>query len=188
MYQARIINFFLAIKNQLQWKWRFNQFGWRSRLYSCDMLTNPKLINIGKRVIIYKGARLEAIGDISGNKPKLIIGDGTVVQFYFHCGAASSVIIGNDVLIAGHVYITDHDHVYDDYELSTIKSGKLISKPVTIENGCWLGEGCSILKGVTIGERAVVAANAVVTRDVPPATVVAGIPAKVIKTIRCSSI
>lgn len=183
MFSRRIANFIIVIANQLRWKWRFGKFGWRSRLKSCDILGNPRLINIGEKVTIYKGARLEAVGDTAKNVPKIIIGNGTVIHLYFHCGAASSVTIGHDVLIAGHVYITDHDHVYDDPELNTIKCGKLISKPVKIENGCWLGEGCTILKGVTVGERAVVASNSVVTKDVPPATVVAGVPAKIIRTI-----
>lgn len=111
------------------------------------------------------------------------IGDNTVIHLNFHCGAADSVKIGRDVLIAGNVYITDHDHVFDHSGRPARWEEGLISKPVVIEDGVWLGEGCVILKGVTVGKRSVVGANAVVTRDVPPGTVVGGIPAKVIKII-----
>lgn len=91
------------------------------------------------------------------------------------------------MLISGRVYITDHDHVFDDRELSASKCYKLISAPVVVENGAWLGEGCVILKGVKVGERAVVGANAVVTKDVPPFTVVGGVPARIIRKINeCS--
>lgn len=179
----RSVNLLGAVSNQVRWKWRFKTFGWRSRLHSCDMLTNPGLISIGKKVLIRKGARLEAVGKGNDPAPKLIIGDGTAIQFYFHCGAAESVRIGRDVLIAGNVYITDHDHAFNDLSLPAIKCDELQSKPVVIEDGCWLGEGCMVLKGVTIGARAVVAANAVVTRDVPAGVVVAGVPAKVIKQL-----
>ncbi len=149
------------------------------------MLTNAQAISIGRRVLIRKGARLEAVGSDSGSGsgPKLIIGDGTAIQFYFHCGAAQQVKIGRNVLMGGRVYITDHDHSYDEPEMSARESPRLKVAPVEICDGAFLGEGCVILKGVRVGRRAVVAANAVVTRDVPDFAVVAGIPAKVVKHI-----
>jgi len=147
------------------------------------MLTNPKSISIGRQVNIRKGARLEAVGDLTSSCPKISIGDGTSAQFYFHCGAAESVIIGKNVLIAGRVYITDHDHVFEDSDLPASLIDGLISSPVVIEDDVWLGEGCVILKGVRVGRRSVIGANAVVTRDVPPFSVAAGVPAKVIRRI-----
>ncbi len=183
MIIKRGYNLMTALWHAAYWRCRFHTFGWKSRLGRCDMLTNPKNISIGQRVQIRKGARLESVGEPS-NSPKLVIGDDTAIQFYFHCGAAESIIIGKKVLIAGRVYITDHDHCFDDPDCSPMDNKKLISKSVVIEDECWLGEGCVILKGVTVGRRAVVAANAVVTKDVPPFSVVAGIPAKVIKQFK----
>ena len=177
----KVRNVFVVFFHKIRWGLRFQEFGWRSRLYRCDMLTNPKAINIGKRVLIRKGARLEAVGARDCGKPKITIGDGTAVEFYFHCAAAKSVTIGKDVLIGGRVFITDHDHYFGNGDLPPIRTKKLRAKPVTIKDGCWLGEGCVILKGVTIGRRAVVGANSVVTRDVAPFTVVAGNPAKEIR-------
>jgi len=147
------------------------------------MLTNPKAISVGKRVQIRKGARLEAVGSWDGQKPKITIGDGTLIHLYFHCGAAESVIIGKNVLIAGRVYISDHDHEFVHPDLPPSQCRGLTKEPVVIEDGAWLGQGCVILKGVTVGERAVVGANAVVTKDVEPFTVVGGVPAKFIKKI-----
>lgn len=167
----------------LRWVTRFGRFGWRSKLIKCDLLTNPKAINVGRRVLIWKGARLEAIGPWDGKTPKIEIGDDTVIHMYFHCGAAESVKIGRDVLIAGRVYITDHDHDFTSPDVPARWNERLITKPVTIGDGAWLGEGCAILKGVTVGERAVVGANAVVTKDVPPYTVVGGVPARVISKL-----
>lgn len=147
------------------------------------MLTNPKAISIGRGVQIRKGARLEAVGEWDGESPKITIGEGTAIQFHFHCGAARSVTIGKEVLIAGRVYISDHDHVFDDPEKSAISCRRIRCKPVVVKDGAFLGEGCAILKGVTVGQRATVGANAVVTKDVPAFAVVAGVPARVIRKI-----
>lgn len=147
------------------------------------MLACPKAISIGRKVNIRKGARLEVIGGWDGKGPKITIGDGCGIQFYFHCGAAQSITIGNNVGIGGRVLITDHDHVFDMPEQSCIRTPKVQSAAVVIEDGAALHEGCVILKGVTVGKRAVVGANAVVTKDVPPFTIVGGVPARVIRKI-----
>ena len=174
----RVWNLTVSCAHFARWSWRFAAFGFRSRMASPDMITGARSIRIGKQVLVGKGARLEAFDGAS-----LEIGDNTSIQMYFHCGAASSVRIGRDVLIAGRVYISDHDHRMDDPQLPPRLSRELVVKPVVIGDGAWLGEGCVILKGVTIGPRAVVGANAVVTRDVPPGGVVGGVPARLIRTM-----
>jgi len=177
----RWVNLASALWHYLRWRWRFHSFGWRSRLGRCDLLVHPRAIAIGRRVIIRKGARLEVVDADSDGVPKLTIGDDTAIQFYFHCGAARQVTIGRNVLIAGRVYISDHDHRYDDPARSARESPDLTVAPVEIGDGAFLGEGCVILKGVRVGRRAVVAANAVVTHNVPDCAVVAGVPARMIK-------
>ncbi|MDQ7090847.1 MAG: acyltransferase [Methylococcales bacterium] len=176
----------LLLSSYIFYSKRFYSWGTRAVLHKPDLLFQPQAIQVGDRVNIRKGARLETIGDWAGKTPKLVIGDRTSIQFYFHCGAAESVTIGNDVLIAGRVYISDHDHEIDDLAVPPIRSG-LTTTPVVIEDEVWIGEGVAILKGVTIGKRAVIGANAVVTRDVPPYTVVGGIPARVIRKIESSA-
>jgi acetyltransferase-like isoleucine patch superfamily enzyme len=173
-----------ALWQYVYWRRRFYSFGWRSFVGRCDMLTNPQGISIGRNVLIRKGARLEVIGPDTDDGPRLNIGDGTAIQFYFHCGAAARVTIGRNVLIGGRVYITDHDHSYDEPQLSAAESPRLKVAPVWIGDGAFLGEGCVILKGVRVGRRAVVAANAVVTQDVPDFAVVGGVPARVIKSVK----
>jgi len=179
----RVANFFSAVWHYLRWRPRLGEFHFRSRLGRCRMLTNPRSIRIGRRVLVRGGARLEAVGDCVDGRAKIVIGDGTTAQFDFHCGAAESVVIGKDVVIAGRVYITDHDHRFDLVGAPVADTDQLVTKPVVIGDGAWLGEGCAVLKGVTVGERAVVGANAVVTHDVPPWTVVAGSPAKIVRRI-----
>lgn len=181
MFQQRIVNFFVGISQYVRWSWYFADFGFRSRLINPDLITGPKAIFIGKKVYIRKSARLEAVGQSNGRTPRIKIGDNTSIHLYFHCGAVESVTIGKDVLIASRVYISDHDHVFDDPDKPARWSEQLVSKPIIIEDGVWLGEGVVVLKGVTIGRRAVIGANSVVTRDIPPFSVAAGNPAKVIR-------
>lgn len=177
-------NCFADLFHYIRWSRKFYAFGWGSHIVNPDLLHKTKAISIGRSVKIGQGARIEAVGKWDGGEPKISIGDGTSIQNHFHCGAASSVRIGREVLIAGRVYVTDHDHVYDNAQLPPARIRALKIKPVVIGDGSWLGEGCVILKGVTIGERAVVAANAVVTCDVLPYTVVGGVPARMIQKIK----
>jgi acetyltransferase-like isoleucine patch superfamily enzyme len=90
--------------------------------------------------------------------------------------AASRVSIGSDCLIGAHVMIMDCDfHRVED------KGWDLSGSPITVEDRVWLGNRSIVLKGVRIGHDAVVAAGAVVTKDVQPRTVVAGNPARVVR-------
>ena len=86
--------------------------------------------------------------------------------------------IGDDVLIGHMVVLATLNH-----ELEPSRRESLLPEPIRIGNRVWIGSHSTILPGVTVGDGAVVAAGAVVTRDVPPNTVVAGVPAKVVKTI-----
>lgn len=87
----------------------------------------------------------------------------------------NKITIGDDVAISEEVVIRDSDNhtlIYEGYEMT---------KPITIGNHVWIGSRAVILKGVTIGDGAVIAANALVNKDVPPNCLVAGVPAKIIK-------
>jgi len=95
-------------------------------------------------------------------------------------GASGGIRIGNRVLFGPDVIISSENHQYEDHELEIDCQGTS-RRGVTIEHGCWVASRAVILDGITIGMGAVVAAGAVVTRNVPPYAVVAGVPAKVIK-------
>lgn len=118
----------------------------------------------------------------------LRIGDNTTLQQGCQIIAAEKVTIGKNILIAANVLITDHDHLFDHPTTPPALLRDLKKAAVTIEDGCWLSYGCAILKGVTIGKRSVIGANAVVTKDIPPYSVVVGIPGKVIKKIDAESV
>ncbi len=146
-------------------------------------VNNPQCVYLGKNVSIGSNTYLGPVTKYVGiaYDPKIVIGEGTWVGKNCSIAAIKRVEIGKNVLFAGHVHITDHSHGYEDIS-KPMNVQPLISKgPVIIEDDCWLGFSCEILSGVHIGKHCVVAARAVVTKDVPAYSIVAGNPAKVIK-------
>lgn len=110
---------------------------------------------------------------------RIQIGDDVLMSPGSRLSASDEIVIGNAVMMANGVYITDSDWhtIYD-----RTKRDERVT-PVHIGDNVWLGDHATVLKGVTIGENSVVAARAVVTRDVPANVVVAGNPAKVVKEL-----
>jgi len=89
--------------------------------------------------------------------------------------------IGDDCLFADWIYICDFDHRFDDLTL-TIRAQGIVKSPVTIGDDCWFGEKSTVLRGVTIGPGCVIASHALVNKDIPPLSVVGGVPARVLKS------
>ena len=114
-----------------------------------------------------------AVGDV-------IIGDHTRVGL--HNTVIGPVTIGNHVNLAQGITVTALNHNFAEKKLRIDEQG-VSTNPVTIGDDIWIGANAVILPGVTIGNHSVVAAGAVVTKDVPPHTLVAGVPAKIIKTL-----
>jgi acetyltransferase-like isoleucine patch superfamily enzyme len=148
----------------------------------CHLL-NPQCVTIGENFFAFGGTRIEAVDSWASQlfSPRILIGDRVQLNYDVHIGAIGTLIIGNDVLIGSRVLITDHSHGRTDPASLQTKGllRPLISKgPTVIEDNVWIGEGACILDGVRVGRNSVVGANAVVTRDVPPDTVVVGVPAR----------
>lgn len=150
-------------------------------------IRNKKNIQIGKNFTSGFGCRIEAFPDAS-NKDKICIsiGDNVQINDYVHIGAIRSIHIGNDVLIASKIYITDHNHGNysgndQDSPLSIPHDRKALSSPVVLRDKVWIGESVCIMPGVTIGEGSIIGALSVVTKDIPPHSIAVGSPAKVIK-------
>lgn len=114
----------------------------------------------------------------------LRIGDRSYIGRFCHINARSSVVIESHVLIGDRVHIGDHEHAFEDPDVPPMLQGITDAEPVLLRSGCWIGSGAVILPGVTIGRNAVVGANAVVTKDVPDAAVVGGVPARVLRIRR----
>jgi carbonic anhydrase/acetyltransferase-like protein (isoleucine patch superfamily) len=161
----------------------FAAWGAGSRLGRGARLVEPQLVSVGDRVIIGAGAWLNAKDDRADGLPTLRIGNGTYIGRLVQINAWRNVTIGNDVLIADRVFIGDADHRFANTTRPILVQGGHFAGDVYLRDGCWIGIGAVVLPGVTIGRNAVVAANAVVTQDVPDLAVVGGIPAKVIKQL-----
>lgn len=146
---------------------------------------NKANINFGKNLTVGVGCRVEAY-----SKTKNIVlnfGNNVQINDYVHITAMESVIIGNNVLLASKIYISDCSHGSysgnnSDSNPDTIPADRpLFSKPVLIEDNVWLGEFVSVLPGVTIGRGTIVGANSVVSKSLPQYVIAVGNPAKPIK-------
>jgi len=117
----------------------------------------------------------------------LHIGHHVQVNDNVHIAAIEQVYIGDHTLIASKVFITDHHH--GEYRLADPASSPdvppdarpLVARPVHIGKRVWIGEHVCIMPGVTIGDGAIIGAGSIVTHDIPPATIVAGNPARVLR-------
>lgn len=109
----------------------------------------------------------------------LSLGDNVIIGINASLGAHSPIHIGHNVRISRDVHIETAGLDF----LSNPPPYRHKSKPITIEDGVWLGTRCTVLGGVRIGAHSIVAAGSIVTRDVPPRTLVAGIPAKTVRAL-----
>ena len=145
-----------------------------------------KHVSYGSNFTTGVGLRIDAFSDEDAIVVK--IGNNVQLNDYVHIGAIVCVDIGDDVLVASRVFISDHNHGRfdgsDPFDAPMVPPSlrPLNGKPVRIGNRVWIGENVCIMPGVSIGEGAVVGAGAVVTKDVPENSIVVGNPAKVFKS------
>jgi acetyltransferase-like isoleucine patch superfamily enzyme len=164
----------------------FLNFGKNSLLAPHITLLKPQNIKIGRNTSIMQYCILETSNDIKLH-PRLEIKDHVSIGEYTHITCANHIEIGNGVLTGRFVLITDNGHGKSDISEMTTPplSRSIYSKgPVIIGQDVWIGDKATILPNVTIGKGAIIAANAVVTKDIPPYTIVAGCPAKVIRLLK----
>lgn len=142
-------------------------------------------IEFGNNLTVGYFSRLETHG--MNNQKVLIIGNNVQLNDFVHIAAKESVSIGDNVLIASKVFITDILHgsykgcESDSNPNTPPVNRELSSLPVRIDDNVWIGEFVSILPGCTIGKGSIIGSNTVVTKDIPPYSIAAGNPARVIK-------
>ncbi|MFT6069499.1 MAG: galactoside O-acetyltransferase [Bacteriovoracaceae bacterium] len=140
----------------------------------------PENIEIGEGFGISQGCMILAQGLNSGSQVK--IGRNVKLNFNVMINADNGGVIeiGDDVLIGPNVVMRAANHKFDSTELAICQQGHSAGN-IKIGNNVWLGSGVTILPNVSVGEGSIVAAGAVVTKDVPAFSITAGVPAKVIK-------
>lgn len=149
-------------------------------------IRGKKFIDFGKNLTTGVGCRLEAFsGD---GRVTLHFGADVQLNDYVHITAMHDVTIGDRVLMAGRIYISDCTHGYYGGQAGMDSAPHVPpiqrpyhTAPVVIGDNVWLGEGVCVLPGVSIGEGAIIGANSVVKGKIPPYTIVAGAPARVVK-------
>jgi acetyltransferase-like isoleucine patch superfamily enzyme len=160
-------------------------------------LINPSRISLGIGSVLEKHSRVYANGDkgriklgsyttvypyalLKANNGFIQIGDGCSINDYCVLNGYGGITIGNDVHVATQTIIVSAEHDYRKLGQPDF-SQNLPAKGIKIEDHVWIGANCVILDGVVIGGGSVIGAGAVVTKDVPPDSIAAGVPARVIK-------
>jgi acetyltransferase-like isoleucine patch superfamily enzyme len=111
------------------------------------------------------------------------IGEGTFLNIGVMVAAVDLVEIGSHCMLANGCFVTDANHRFDDPDKPVPWQGFTTKGPTRIGDNVWLGANVVVTSGVTIGERCVIGANSVVTQDIPPFSIAAGAPAKVLRAV-----
>jgi acetyltransferase-like isoleucine patch superfamily enzyme len=135
-------------------------------------------LRIGAGVLLEPGVWITAPGSA-----QVRIGAGTFLNMGVMVAAQELVEIGEHCMLANGCFVSDASHRFDDPETPITWQGFQSKGPTRIGDNCWLGAGVVVTSGVTIGERCVIGAGSVVTRDIPPFSIAAGAPAKVIRPV-----
>lgn len=150
--------------------------GRHSKIHASVRMDTPpyRRFSLGQYSVVESGACINnAVGDV-------IIGDHTRIGL--HNTVIGPVTIGNHVNLAQGITVTALNHNFENVELRIDEQG-VSTNPVTIADDVWIGANAVVLPGVSIGSHSVVAAGAVVTKDVPAHSLVAGVPAKIIRKL-----
>jgi acetyltransferase-like isoleucine patch superfamily enzyme len=157
----------------------YKKLEFRTYIFKSLRINGRKYISIYKNVRIKKYCWLIAL-KIDEIDPELVINEGCAIGDYNHIAAVRKVVFGRNVLTANNVYVSDNLHSYEDIHTPIMFQPVYYKSEVYIGEGSWIGENACII-GARIGKQCVVAANSVVTEDVPDYCVVAGVPARIIK-------
>lgn len=161
-------------------------FGKGSLLAPGVKLLTPAHVSIGNNSSIMSYCIIETC-PTDEYMPSLEIGNKVSIGEYSHITCTNRIVIGNGVLTGRFVLITDNSHgniTEEEADIPPLSREIHSNGPVFIGDNVWIGDKATILPNVTIGKGSIIAANAVVTKDVPEYSVVAGVPARIIKTIK----
>ncbi len=178
-FVSRVFSKLDRIWFRLYFQSAFRVLGKEAFMYRPFRIDGPEGIELGAGATIQRGGWLYCVG-LEGIPASLRIGKGCVLGYNNHITAVRDVVIGDHVLTANNVYISDNLHEYEDISRPILHQPVRFNRGVSIGDGSWIGENVSIL-GARIGRNCVIGANAVVTHDIPDYSVAVGVPAVVIR-------
>ena len=154
--------------------------------YSCDLPRSISgQVSIGNNIYMAPGIWINVSPGPSGSSPKIVLSDGCNIGRRTMISAKNQIIFEEDVLLSPSVLVMDHNHEYSNPEMAIKAQGLTNGGRIVVQRNCWLGYGAAIIcnRGeLVIGHNSVVGANSAVTRSFPPYSVIAGNPAKLVRT------
>jgi len=163
---------------------QFAKFGKDSILHPPDRVAHPEKIEIGSSVLMFHGLWLAAERPTWHMPESAIrIGDHVGVRPYVTISAAESITIEDNVIVSAFTTIVDSDHTFAN-GLPNVMHNPLVSSPVRIGEGTWIGERVAVLRGSDIGRCCIVGANSVVRGTIPDYSIAVGAPARVVGSTR----
>lgn len=180
MLHIRALNLIKTRVFRIFFRRSFKAFGKNSQILSPIAIEGSQNIEIGDNIYIAAQTCLAAKALTGSGDCTLRIGSGSKIGRFNHIFCTNFIEVGENVLTANGVYISDNNHGYNDIMTPIMDQPITQLPPVTIGNGTWIGQNVAIV-GASVGKNCVIAANSVVTRNVPDYCVAAGAPAKVIK-------
>lgn len=192
LFPQKIYSLFTKVNSQIHIgfiKKRFNYFGDNIHIDRTVIFKGEKYINLGFNVRLGKYGTLTAWDKYLDKiyRPQIIIKNNVSIGNSFHITAINSILIEENVLMGQKVTISDNSYGKSDFESLKIPPTKrdlYIKGSLKISKNVWIGDKAPILGNISIGEGSIVASNSVVTKNVPSYSIVAGVPAKIIKTLK----
>lgn len=165
---------------------KFNSYGLNSTVSPFRKLTGSEYISIGKDVVIYDNVVLTAWDKYLDKNfsPTIKIGNGTSIGGECHISAINKIILGENVLLGRKITLVDNSHGlgnFEDLNLPPAKRNLSSKGSIIIGDNVWVGDKSTILAGVSIGRNSIIGSNSVITKDVPPNSIVGGVPGKILK-------
>ena len=183
---ASLIVQFKRLREGLKSRWRniyYRLLGVKLHGYvwlrQVEIPRNYSDIEIESNCALDRGVTLLCSGEALSH-PKILIGANTYINRHTFIDAILSVTIGENCAIGPNCYITDHDHGLDE-KFPPLQQ-PMVAKKTAMGDRVWLGANVTVLKGVQIGDDAVIGAGSVVNKDIPSGAIAVGVPAKVIKS------